>query len=84
MTTTPQLIHGEGRVEINGVAHWYKIAGEERATIPLVIIHGGPGGHVYNFERTIGPQAALTKPMTSAARPRASNCAGSTKRSTAR
>ncbi len=56
MTTTPQLIHGEGRVEINGVAHWYKIAGEERATIPLVIIHGGPGGHVYNFERTIGPQ----------------------------
>ncbi len=56
MTTTPQLIHGEGRVEVNGVAHWYKIAGEEQATIPLVIIHGGPGGHVYNFERTIGPQ----------------------------
>ncbi len=26
------------------------------ATAPLVIIHGGPGGHVYNFERTIGPQ----------------------------
>jgi len=56
MTTTPQLINGEGRVEVNGVAHWYKIAGAEHATTPLIILHGGPGGHVYNFEHTIGPQ----------------------------
>lgn len=53
---TLRLTNGEIRLEVNGVVHWCKIAGAERATTPLVIVHGGPGGHVYNFERTIGPQ----------------------------
>ncbi|HEY8559396.1 MAG TPA: alpha/beta fold hydrolase [Pyrinomonadaceae bacterium] len=49
-----KLTNGEYRAEINGVAHWYKIAGAEQKTVPLVIIHGGPGGNVYNFERLAG------------------------------
>jgi proline iminopeptidase len=53
---TSRLTNGENRVEVNGVGHWYRVAGAEHATTPLVIIHGGPGGHAYNFERTIGPQ----------------------------
>lgn len=53
---TSRLINGETRLTVNGVAHWCKIAGAEHAGVPLVIVHGGPGGHVYNFEHTIGPQ----------------------------
>ncbi|WP_144510086.1 alpha/beta fold hydrolase [Bacillus sp. FJAT-22090] len=47
--------NGEYTVEINGIFHWIKIEGKEHNTIPLVIIHGGPGGNLYTFERTIGP-----------------------------
>ncbi len=47
---------GEGRVPVNGIRHWYRIVGAERGTTPLVVVHGGPGGNVYNFERTVGPR----------------------------
>ncbi len=47
--------NGEGIIEINGINHWYKIRGVENKTIPLVIVHGGPGGNHYTFERTMGP-----------------------------
>lgn len=47
--------NGELFLTINSIKHWVKIAGAENDTIPLVIIHGGPGGHNYTFERTIGP-----------------------------
>ena len=53
---TSVLRNGEGQVELNDITHWYRIAGAEHATTPLVIIHGGPGGNVYNFERTMGPK----------------------------
>jgi proline iminopeptidase len=46
---------GESFLEINGIDHWVKIAGVKNKTIPIVIVHGGPGGHAYNFERTPGP-----------------------------
>jgi proline iminopeptidase len=49
------LKNGEGKVQINGINHWYKIVGVENKTIPLVIVHGGPGGNHYTFERTMGP-----------------------------
>ncbi|HEX8438844.1 alpha/beta fold hydrolase, partial [Archangium sp.] len=52
----PRLKNGEYHAVLNGVRHWYRVAGAERGTLPLVILHGGPGGHVYNFERTIGPE----------------------------
>jgi proline iminopeptidase len=51
-----QLRNEEGRIDANGVTHWFRIAGAEHSTTPLVVIHGGPGGNVYNFERTIGLQ----------------------------
>ncbi len=47
--------NGEYQVEMNGVTHWIKVAGKENNTIPLFIIHGGPGGNLYIFERTVGP-----------------------------
>lgn len=50
-----QLINGEYMQNMNGVVHWIRIDGAENHTTPLVIIHGGPGGNVYAFERTIGP-----------------------------
>lgn len=50
-----RLTNGEAHVELNGVRHWYRVAAAERGTVPLVILHGGPSGNVWNFERTIGP-----------------------------
>ncbi len=46
---------------INGVVHWIRIDGAENHTTPLVIIHGGPGGNQYAFERTIGPQLSKNR-----------------------
>ncbi len=42
-------------IEINGVRHWCKISGVENKSIPIIFIHGGPGGNSYVFERTVGP-----------------------------
>ncbi|MCM3601090.1 alpha/beta fold hydrolase [Robertmurraya korlensis] len=50
-----RLVNGEYKQYINGVEHWVKIEGAENHTTPLVIIHGGPGGNLYSFERTTGP-----------------------------
>ncbi|MHA1560591.1 MAG: alpha/beta fold hydrolase [Promethearchaeota archaeon] len=50
-----KLENGELFIKINDIKHWCKIAGIEHNTTPLIIIHGGPGGHNYTFERTIGP-----------------------------
>lgn len=49
------LPDGEYRVDIHNVTHWYRVAGAQHRTVPLVIVHGGPGGNTYNFERTVGP-----------------------------
>lgn len=53
---TGQLRDGEYRLELNGIAHWVRVAGARRGGVPLVVVHGGPGGNTYNFERTIGPR----------------------------
>ncbi|MDR4938541.1 alpha/beta fold hydrolase [Rossellomorea marisflavi] len=50
--------NGEYQVTINGISHWVKVEGIERATMPMVVIHGGPGGNHYVFERTAGPMIA--------------------------
>jgi len=50
-----QLSNGENYIAINEINHWYKVAGAKHKTTPFVIIHGGPGGNNYVFERTIGP-----------------------------
>ncbi|MBE5109063.1 alpha/beta fold hydrolase [Bacillus thuringiensis] len=48
------LKDGERYIDISGIKHWCKVAGAAHNTIPLVILHGGPGGNHYVFERTIG------------------------------
>jgi proline iminopeptidase len=47
--------NGEYHILINSISHWIKIEGCENQTKPLVVLHGGPGGNHYTFERTIGP-----------------------------
>jgi proline iminopeptidase len=49
------LRDGEFKAKLNGITHWIRVAGSENNTIPLVVLHGGPGGNHYVFERTIGP-----------------------------
>ena len=43
-------------VIIDDIKHWCRIAGIGSRTITIVIIHGGPAGNNYTFERTIGPR----------------------------
>lgn len=49
------LVDGEQYLTVNDVEHWIKISGIKHKTVPLVVVHGGPGGNNYNFEHTIGP-----------------------------
>ncbi|MCA1054090.1 alpha/beta fold hydrolase [Rossellomorea aquimaris] len=55
------LKNGEFYIPLNGIRHWIKIEGSEHATIPLVVLHGGPGGNHYVFERTAGPLLAKAR-----------------------
>ena len=50
------LQNGITYITVNHIRHWCKIAGAEHKTIPIVVVHGGPGGNHYTFERTIGPK----------------------------
>lgn len=51
-------IDGEYQLFLNEIGHWIKIEGSSNKTVPLVILHGGPGGNHYVFERTAGPKLA--------------------------
>lgn len=48
------LQDGVHDLNIDGIQHWCKVAGTAHNTIPFVIVHGGPGGNHYVFERTLG------------------------------
>jgi len=51
--------HREGPREtvINGVRHWYRVAGAcERGAVPVVFLHGGPGEGSDRFATLIGPR----------------------------
>ncbi|HDR6312894.1 TPA: alpha/beta fold hydrolase [Bacillus cereus] len=48
------LQDGVHYLKINGILHWCKVAGIAHNTVPLIIVHGGPGGNHYVFERTLG------------------------------
>ncbi|MDX5347608.1 MAG: alpha/beta hydrolase [Hymenobacteraceae bacterium] len=54
ITAVNSVLAKDTFITLNGVKHWYKVAGVKSEKIPFVIIHGGPGGNNYNFERTIG------------------------------
>ena len=45
----------ESYVELNGVRQWVRVVGDLRGRTPVVVVHGGPGGFVYDFERLTGP-----------------------------
>jgi proline iminopeptidase len=57
------LTDGEFIVRFNGLDHWIKIEGSGNGTTPLVVIHGGPGGNHYVFERAAGPLLAQTRTL---------------------
>ncbi|HEY0895992.1 MAG TPA: alpha/beta fold hydrolase, partial [Sphingobacteriaceae bacterium] len=56
ITRAQKLVNGISQLNINGIRHWVKVAGAEHQTVPMVIIHGGPGGNHYVFERTAGAE----------------------------
>ena len=62
-TVAAQLTEGSRMIEANGIDHWVKIAGTTHRGVPLVIIHGGPGGNNFNYERTIGPRLEAFTPV---------------------
>lgn len=43
-------------MNLNGVRHWYRIAGKKNSKIPVIFVHGGPGGSSYQFEETGGKE----------------------------
>lgn len=45
---------GEQMLTIGNVKQWVRIAGAQHATVPLLCLHGGPGGNHWVFERTAG------------------------------
>ncbi|HJW42852.1 MAG TPA: alpha/beta fold hydrolase [Geothrix sp.] len=53
---TPVLSDRECWLLANGIKHWVRIAGSRRGGIPVVLVHGGPGGNHESFERTAGPR----------------------------
>ncbi|MGG2095079.1 alpha/beta fold hydrolase [Bacillus sp. S13(2024)] len=50
------LQNGVRFITVNHIRHWCKVAGAQHETTPIIVIHGGPGGNHYVFERTIGPK----------------------------
>lgn len=52
------LSDGEHVITAGGVAHWVKVAGAANDGVPLVLLHGGPGGNAYSIERTVGERLA--------------------------
>ncbi|AMM53039.1 proline iminopeptidase [Rufibacter sp. DG15C] len=50
------LQDGERFITLNGIKHWVNVQGSQHQTIPIVVVHGGPGGNQYVFERTAGPE----------------------------
>ena len=38
-------------LKINGIMHWCKSCRTTHNTVPLIIVHGGPGGNHYVFEK---------------------------------
>lgn len=47
---------GVHEVELNGVRHWYRVAGNAiAATEPVVFLHGGPGQGSTHFAELAGP-----------------------------
>jgi proline iminopeptidase len=47
---------GAHQVVLNGVRHWYRVAGQPvAAPVPVVFLHGGPGQGSVHFAELVGP-----------------------------
>lgn len=57
------MLQGEHIININQCNHWVKIIGDYQNQIPLIIVHGGPGGNHYTFERTSGLELEQIMPV---------------------
>lgn len=54
--SVPAAEAGEHTVVLNGVRHWYRVAGRAEATPePVVFLHGGPGQGSVHFAELAGP-----------------------------
>jgi len=52
----PDLRAGAHEVQLNGVRHWYRVAGTAAADAPpVVFLHGGPGQGSIHFAELAGP-----------------------------
>ena len=40
---------------LGGVRQWVRVSGADRQTVPLLCLHGGPGGNHWAFEWLVGP-----------------------------
>jgi proline iminopeptidase len=52
------LSDGEHIITAGGIAHWVRVAGAANGGLPLVLLHGGPGGNAYSIERSVGERLA--------------------------
>lgn len=53
----PGLAAGPHEVVLDGVRHWYRVAGDAPAGVsPVVFLHGGPGQGSVHFAELVGPR----------------------------
>lgn len=52
------LSDGDHLVEVNGATQWLGVRGSDRGTVPLLVIHGGPGANNWIFERAVTKKLA--------------------------
>jgi proline iminopeptidase len=57
------IYDGEHRIALNGVDHWVRVAGAGPGGVPLVLVHGGPGGNAFSLEHSVGPHLAGKIPV---------------------
>jgi proline iminopeptidase len=55
------LREGEHLVEVNGAVQWLGVRGASLATVPLLIIHGGPGANNWIYDQTVGAKLAAVR-----------------------
>jgi proline iminopeptidase len=52
------IYDGEHRIALDGVEHWVRVAGAAHGGVPLILVHGGPGGNAFSLEHSVGPHLA--------------------------